>query len=481
MKKAVLIVLLALVIAGCVQQSPQPSVQQSPEPVIDSTSVKSESQAKQDVAMKSDDLVPFEAYLDTLLNQGHGVGHDVYDPVLERLSVLDEKGVTGEAMERIRDKVERLRPAAGGSPPPNPISATDPIKRGLLSPRGCNGTGSFKFGASPLAVEDILRISPMGGLSSVHITPTDHQYLHTVGSDGRSEDTVNIDRFKVYAPADGYIVEIGQGKDYRVIIEHSCTFYTIFIHVDKLSQKVMDEAGFKEGEVGKQAWPRIQVKQGEAFGSIGVGKLDFSVMDENITLKGFVRPETYEGEVWKIHTVDTFDYYEELLRSQLIAKNMRKAEPIGGKIDFDAEGKLVGSWFKEGTNGYRSDESEDYWKTHLSIVYDSIDPAQVRVSIGEFAGRAEQFGVKGNSPDPANIDGLVKYELMPFEYYVSSTGEEWDPRAFSDDVKARNIDEVRGVAIFQVMPENKLKAEFFPGKKAAEVAGFTASAMFYER
>ncbi|MBI5133228.1 MAG: M23 family metallopeptidase, partial [Thaumarchaeota archaeon] len=148
-------------------------------------------------------------------------------------------------------------------------SRREEFKVGLLSPRGCEGSGSFMLGASPLALEDIEKIRPMGGLSSVHITPTDHQYWDTVGSDVFKEDTTNLDRFKVFAPADGFIVDIEQHTDYRVVIEHSCTFYTIFIHVDKLSDKIMAAAGLKEGQVGKHAWPRVPVKEGEVIGTIG--------------------------------------------------------------------------------------------------------------------------------------------------------------------------------------------------------------------
>lgn len=366
-------------------------------------------------------------------------------------------------------------------------SRREEFKTGLLSPRGCEGAGSFKLGASPLSPEDIEKIRPMGGLSSFHITPTDHQYWDTIESDGRSEDTTNIERFKVYAPANGFIVDIEQHTDYRVVIEHSCSFYTIFIHVDKLSGKIMAAAGLKEGEVDNHAWPRIPVGEGEVIGTIGIGKLDFSVVDGNVTLTGFVNPESYEGEPWKIHTVDTFDYYEEPLRSRLIAKNVRITSPLGGKIDYDIEGRLVGNWFRENTNGYRGLGNEQYWSSHLSIVYDAIDPSQVRVSIGDFGGRQGQlqFGVTGNSPDPGEVTaetGTVKYELVTYEYYLEGTGQPWDSGKFADDIKSRNKNnDVRGVALFQLLPDGKLKAEFFPDKKAAEVAGFTPSAMIYER
>lgn len=361
------------------------------------------------------------------------------------------------------------------------------LKIGLLSPRGCTGSGPVKLGASPMAIEDIEKIVPMGAMSTVHITPTDHQYWETVGYDGASEDNANIDRFKIYSPADGHIVDIEFHGDHRVVIEHSCTFYTIFIHIDKLSDNILASIKPEDGDIKTHVWPRIPVKEGEIIGSIGTGKVDFSVIDADVTLSGFVVPKHYQGEPWKIHTVDTFDYYEEPLKSQLLGKNIRNAPPLGGKIDYDIDGRLAGNWFKENTNGYRGLGNEQYWSTHLSIAYDAIDSSQIRISIGDFGGRQGQlqFGVEGNSPDHAIVDegyGLVKYELVAYEYYLEESGQPWDRGKFANDVKSRNKnDDVRGVALLQLLPNRKLKAEFFPDRKAAEVAGFTPSAMTYER
>lgn len=478
MKRAVLsfLLILAAAILGCTQTEQRYDAQVASDGKVIAPDGKV-------VVSPPDEFVGYEKYLDTMLNQGHGVGHDVYDPAVEKFRKFEAFGIPKEDIERVREKLQRLNPETETQAEKQSTVAPSAIKKGLLSPRGCNGTGSFKLGASPLALEDIEKIRPMGGLTSVHITPTDHQYWDSVGSDGKSDDTTNLDRFKVYAPSDGFIVDIEQHRDYRVVIEHSCTFYTIFIHVDKLSDKIMSAAGFKEGEVGNHAWPRIPVKEREIIGSIGTGKLDFSVVDEGVTLTGFVNQESYEGEPWKIHTVDTFDYYSEPLKSQLIAKNVRNATPLGGKIDYDIKGRLVGNWFREGTNKYKRTQDTEYWVNHLSIVYDSIEPSQVRISMGNFNGRGDQLGVKGNKPDPAEVEvgETVKYELVPFDYYIGDTATKWNPAKFSTNIKARNLDEVRGVALFKVLTENRLQAEFFHDKKADEVTGFTASATIYER
>src|SRR3990167_9900010 len=94
-------------------------------------------------------------------------------------------------------------------------------KKGLLNPYPCEGKGSFRLNVSPLALDNILKIVPMGQVSSFHITPTDHQYWHTIDYFGSEDDTNSLDRFNVYAPADGRIVEIEKSKDYRLLIEHN--------------------------------------------------------------------------------------------------------------------------------------------------------------------------------------------------------------------------------------------------------------------
>lgn len=418
------------------------------------------------------------------------VSPEGYAEIKEKLDGLE--GTNDDRVKNLKVEFSKLR--VGGiseeQKPENATQATNQnFKMGLLAPRGCEGNGSFLLGASPIALEDLQKILPMGMMSNQHITPTDHQYFHTVGFAGPGkEDTENLYRFNIYAPADGEIVDIGTiygREDYRIVIAHTCTFYTIFIHIDKLADKVA-AAITQNGIIPEHSWERIPVKEGEVIGTIGTGKFDFSVVDENVTLSGFARRETYDdnskGEVWKTHTADTFDYYKEPIRSKLLEKNLRKAQPFGGKIDYDIDGKLAGNWFVEGTGGYRGLGNWEYWVSHLSIVYDALDPEQIVVSIGEFDGMGQQFGVKGNSPNPAEIgvgSGIIKYELVPYDYYSGNV--KWDEIDYAENIKAKNQDTIRGTALFEMIEGRRLKAEFFPRKRGNEVSGFTSNAKIYER
>src|SRR5690606_37909365 len=130
--------------------------------------------------------------------------------------------------------------------------------------------------------------------------------------------------------------------------------------------------------------------------------LDFGSVNLNTFLTGFVNPDHYVREPWKLFTVDTFALYDEPLRSQLLANNPRVASPRGGKIDYDVSGALIGNWFRVGTNGYAGLENDPsgkpYWAGHLSLVPYVLQPDRIVVSLGDFDGEARQFGVYGNSP-----------------------------------------------------------------------------------
>ena len=371
-----------------------------------------------------------------------------------------------------------------------PAKESSPSAR--AAPSGCTGTGTVTFTSPPRKLEDIEMILPLGMMSSEHITPTDHQYYYIPNWTPNPQAS---DLRDALAPADGVITSIQrmpswtfyskQGlEDYRMEIYHTCTFYTIYIHLLKLSPKIKDAAGTFSDT--KSVPVKIPVKAGDVLGQASA--LDFSAHNSEMTLKGFVIPQHYSGEPWKIHTVDPFDYFAESLKSELIAKTERTSQPYGGKIDYDIDGKLVGNWFVEGSGGYSGTTSGqyNYWSNHVAVTYDAIDPSHVIFSIGTFTtkGEGKQFGIKGN-PDPATVDkssGMMKYELVNYDYNNGGVGQNWDRLTFASNLKAVNKDsELQGVVLLQLIEDRKLKLEVFPGKTASDVTGFTSNAVTYER
>jgi hypothetical protein len=359
----------------------------------------------------------------------------------------------------------------------------------------CTGTGPVPFTAPPMHPEDIGSILPMGLVVDAHVTPIDHQYYSPLLFNSAP------DRYEVMAPADGAIVAIQhrstfigdnvpKGKEhpdeYRIYIEYSCTFWSYYDLVTKLApdiQTAWEASPNKE----RGGLVRIPVTAGQVIGKIGGQTLDVGVINSEVTLSGFTTPALYEREPWKIHTVDPFPYFTPSLQKTLLAKNPRRAEPRGGKIDYDIPGKLIGNWFQKGTNGYAGVDPKRSWAGHIAFLPDYIDPAQFRISLGTFDGRSQQFAPKGNGPDPATIGketGVVAYELKKYMYINKKTGEPWNrgaPTNTQTEITSKNLDKVYGTVLVQVLDAQTIKMEVFEGKTADAVSGFTESALFYER
>lgn len=387
-----------------------------------------------------------------------------------------------------------------------PASTADMLSQ-MWSQGRATGTGPVKLQTFPLRLDDIGHIIPLGNMQSGHVTPSDHLYLVPKGAVNQGQqsnqrpgggprngvDTRDFSQlYDVVAVADGFVVMLqwrpnpqgGQAKydpsvfdravDLKVFIEHSAHVWSYVDHLIEVDASVMKEVS---GGVqpGQPVHVRIPVKAGQVIGKIGNQTFDFALIDTTTMRKGFVKPEQFlKRDPQKPHVVDPFDYIAEPLRTQLLAKNARKVPPFGGRIDYDVDGKLVGNWYEEGTGGYAGlDRRIDYWVGHLSVVYHHLDPKIIVFSIGNYDGRAAQFWVKGNKPDPASIgenDGVVKYELIHGQ--LGSSGE----RQLS-----HNADEVQGTVLCQVLPERKLKFEAFPGASGPEIEAFTSAARLYER
>jgi hypothetical protein len=347
-----------------------------------------------------------------------------------------------------------------------------------------DSNGFLTFGYPPFDLEKVAYIIPMGGMIGSHVTPIDHQYY--VSYDFNKVDEVNVD-IDVYSPGEGVVTQIQhmniaagdtplEVDDFRLVIQHTPTISSIYIHIDELSDKLeMFDPG-----LGEYTNVNVKVSAGEVIGRYG-GSVDYNIVDEENILP-FINPMSYKSEDWKIHCLDPFDYFNESIKSILIKKCLRTQEPIGGKICYDIDGKLVGTWFLDGTNGYAGVNLDRYWAGHLSIAYDSIDPEAIIISIGTYVDSAKQFSVKNNSPNPADIsvdDGLVIYELVDYEYYKNDT--RWNRNSLAKGLKVRNSNYVQGVILFELIDDKKLKMELFPGSNADEIDGFTENAAIYIR
>jgi hypothetical protein len=392
-----------------------------------------------------------------------------------------------------------MTPTGNGLPPCATVTATgcDPTKllgRGQGS-SGCVGKGPGTITASPIAVDDLGLIQPMGEMIGGHVTPIDHGYFYA-----RASMATPPRQTAVYSPLAGNVAvatrtvrQHGIGNvptydDYAITIEATCTFRVRFSNMTGFSGALGTAVGQLQANESKS--PNYAVTAGELIGYTGPPTaygIDVWVEDDDLTLTGFINPAQYTAaEAWKTHMADLFDHAQEPLRGQLLGLLMRDALPRWGKIDYDIDGKLVGNWFRVGSGGYAGLAAmrEGYWDGHLAVAYDANDPEQIDISFGNYQGASQQFAVIGNTPDPATVDistGLVRYQLGSIEYYSGSTGQVWDRRSYLPHIRTRAGTTVMGTVLMQLMATRSLKIEIFPGTSAGKIVGFDASAVMFER
>ena len=378
-------------------------------------------------------------------------------------------------------------------------SAADEKDRSMQSEysRGeCDPNGPVILVHSPVDVSTISMVEPMGGVSYDHITPIDHMYFF------HNPDSL----WEIYAMADGHIVYLAwnSSTQYRMVVEHSCSLYTIYIHIQELPEDLELAMGLSSADRSKdlRIYPRVAVNAGDLLGYDvvnGRGSLDISVVDTRVVLDGFVNLETYKGEFWKKHCVDPFDYWKGSFKDEILKKTLIvNDDPPGGKIDRDIVGRLVGNWFLEGSGGYSGARiaSDPHGSGgHLYFGYSNMVPNTKLISMGAFE-RKKSFHLADNALDPADISvetGIVKYGLRALNqgdrgdgtgYKVLATGELWDGKTYPEGgvLEAIYHPGVNGVVVVQVLNDQQIKVEAFQDARSLEaVSGFTENAKIYVR
>jgi hypothetical protein len=366
---------------------------------------------------------------------------------------------------------------------------SEAIKAGKgLSSGKCSGTGPGSLTHLPMNFNDFSMIIPYGSVVGDHVTPIDHQYFPPTIFNSP------LNTYDVYAMADARLTHIEghttnkEHPRYRMIFSMTCTFLYYYDLVTSLSPDLQAEYEKKKqgGEEG-YAGVDIKIKAGQLIGKIGGQTLDFAVWDTTKPLPGFITPSNYEAENWKIYTADPLDYLTSEIKEMFIAKYVRTAEPISGKIDYDIDGRLIGNWFIEGADGYAGrpeDGRQNGHLSHLAIIPDNYDPTAFIVSIGNYQGKPTQFSVPRDSENPADVSlqsGLTKYELRHWTY-VKADGGSWDRMSLTKGPKLINDKfPSDGCVLFQLLENRKLKMEAFPQKICSSVSGFTDKAVIYTR
>ncbi len=304
---------------------------------------------------------------------------------------------------------------------------------------GCGGqsgggsSGTVTFSISPMAVGDYKAVGPMGNLNPRmgHAFPTDH------GGFAFSQNVADL-FYNVYVPAAGTITEItytesnwpassgqtGTYRDWTIRIQHTNNFYSTFGHMSSPEASILAQAGTLQPDINNPV--SIAVSAGQILGLCGgrpgvVTGMDWYITDYTATSKTFITPSRYGRMLYSTHF---YDYCNSTLKglyaplffnpdeSPIVT---REVLPLGGKIDFDTAGKLVGNWFHNSITATEAAFAE--YNKQISFVYDQYDPTKIRITFGGPEGAigsstistplglwVTTYQVENNLPDPASIN-----------------------------------------------------------------------------
>jgi hypothetical protein len=333
-------------------------------------------------------------------------------------------------------------------------------------------------------------VGPMGNLNPRmgHAFPTDH------GGFSFAQNVADV-YYDVHAPADGTITEItytesdwpgssgqtGTYRDWTVKIRHTYDFYSTFGHLSSLEASILAQAGTLQPNVTNTV--SILVSAGQHFALCGgrpgvVDGMDWYVVDYSLS-KDFINPSRYGRLLYAAHFLDyctqaLVDLYTPLLYNPDATPVVtREVTPLGGKIDFDSSGKLCGNWFHSSITATEAAISE--YNKQLAFVYDTYEPAQLRITFGGPEGEVGSstvstplglwvttYQVEGNSPDPAAVDvasGEVVYWLQ--------------------GLAINNEETIEATLLLKVIDSLTISAEGFSGHVVSP--SFTSGAQVYTR
>ena len=376
----------------------------------------------------------------------------------------------------------------------------------------CEGEGSQMLPVAPFSPEQLDWIYPLGKLNGAHPTPVSHQYwvpLSTVLAEVRapaSGSIVSLTNRGTAVQGVGYGGSTGDAYEVQYVIEVSCDLYLVVDHVigvpDSIIAALGDQRQVLFGPHEDQP-PRIPVSAGDLLGVHRDGhKLDLSVVDFAAPqVDGFARAESYWlcpdgapnypkcGEPFKLFERDSFEYFSEPLRSQLVDKSLRTAAPRGGFFVYDVDGTAQGTWFQQGTNGYggaiqaTSNPLSNYFAGHLALAPNSIEPSKLRVSIGDgFQGNndyATQWGVTDHSPAFDTVTASSGPTTYVLRKLAPCDGSPITVRGRAREFLC-NTSEV-GTLMIELLDDRTMRVEVFFDVTATSGLSFTGNARTYLR
>ncbi len=315
-----------------------------------------------------------------------------------------------------------------GGNPTDPADPTDP--------------GPWAFRASLIDLALIQQITPLGSLNPPsRPLPTDHLYFRV--ADPNKGESPAARRTAFFAPADGIVRDVvaNTGPDVGVDIRVTTTITYRIGHL-------IPEIPLARG---------TRVTAGQRLGTTGsVFDIDLGVVNEGITLPGFVNPARYPS-MGMVHTDAPLKYFDEPLRSQLYAKVQRLGPDLDGKIDYDIPGRLSGNWFTSDS-------------IPLLFVYDSYDPARVVIAVSGGLLRNGIYSIAATDPLPRDVSvasGTIRYTLASYPGQPGSI-----PPAVPSGVPTARL-------LVEMLDDQRIRAEMFD--VSATAVAFTGNATVFVR
>ncbi len=291
--------------------------------------------------------------------------------------------------------------------------------------------------AAPTADTDFDYLVPLGNIGPPdHTIPTDHIYY--VFKRNSPDDPVPV--VSVKSPGRVRVTQInrqtatidGQVRtdDYHLFFSPCRGVSISFDHIHTLAPKLA--AAVAHGASCSDTHPRptdtyrycnkdadILLMPGEELGTAGGGAaagFDFGAADSRQPALIYANQKRY-GKA--DHTVCPINLFTEPLKSALMTRFKRTAEPRCGEVAQDKAGTLQGNWysFMGGSGGVGS------WAKSLALVHDNLDPSIGIVSIGGLKGLVLRLPFTPHSVGSLNREfSSVTADSTVYCYQVDNPG-----------------------------------------------------------
>jgi len=372
---------------------------------------------------------------------------------------------------------------------------------------------SISFTSPVLPLDQLAPAIPYGLMVGGHVTPIDHVYLGVKALSKSASQLTASDYVPVTAPAAGTITEVsnlGAPNSYRVVIDHGCNLYSVYMVMNKVTGVLASLAA--QAATSGYLKANVKVKAGDEFGRQAETMLDFNIFDGTQWLPGFQNIQSYLTlDTWKPYTADYLPFFTPSIRSAMEAQLQKTSSPRVGKIDHDIAGTASGNWFLAGTNGYAGRLNSDYenatamlgsgsvpgkndysW-SHLAIAPHQVDTKAWVFSSGWWKdpkGDADQavlvVGPGQVAPDKlTSASGMVVYKLAQISYTPPAGVTPNPPGSMAPWPVGYTVvtgDSSKGVVALQVNADGSLSLELNTTlSNPASLTAFTTAKRIYNR